>query len=202
MSRYCLGKDEPNGKWKHARSNQIDAKLIGALRAPHGEFRFFGIRIWKAGTRYIGNGWLPLKEVPDSADCERTFEHECGVVQLINVLTKEEGRLVLYLDGYPMLEAAMGRVSIVFADAVDEPTAKITFKGRGTRFGELHDFERQAVQLTFKNREQLKRYLVAIKIDEHGAKNAPSKTPTPQESAADSSLWPFAAGVLLGAALD
>lgn len=138
--------------------------------------------------------------VPDDVEAARVFKYRCGLIKAINVLSGSKSTVTMYLDGFHNIILDVGDTEFKFDSQLENgPVAEIIFQGYCTRRGKMSYRETIFVFLIFKDQAQMKEFVVATTI----APDPEQEIKYHSYSSPDggSSLWPFAVGVLLGAAI-
>lgn len=172
------------------------------------EKRILGFVVRKAGTKKLTEyGHVSTYDgdvVPDDVEAMRKFKHRCGLIKTINVFSGEKSMMTIYLDGFPNVILDVGNTQFKFDPQLENgPTAEITYRGLCTRYGQMSQGRKDMfATLVFKNQEQMKEFVVATTTTPDPKEKIQYRSSSPgYHNSSSSSLWPLAAGVLLGVAI-
>ena len=198
-----------DSKWGDPRDCQIKAEFSGrqTKEVDVPEKRILGFLVREAGKeKVVIHGYFSTEKndvIPDDLEAQRKFKHRCGLIKAINVFSGSKSRMTMYLDGFPNVVLDVANTKFEFDPQLEDgPVAEITYGGFCTRRGEMKYGRRDSfVSLIFKNQDQMKEFVVATTTTPDPEQGATSRSSGHNSSNSDSSLWPLAAGIVLGVAM-
>ena len=198
-----------DSKWGDPRDCQIDASATGdyVKEVEVSEMRIFGFVVREAGKRKVtvyGDFSTHKGDVvPDDVEAHRKFKHRCGLIKAINVFSGSKSTVTMYLDGFPNVILDAGNTEFKFDPQLDSgPVAEIVYRGHCTRRGSM-SYGRTDIfaSLIFKDQNQMREFVVATTTAPDPEQKTVYRSSGYCSSDSGSSLWPLAAGVLLGVAI-
>ncbi|MDO8496026.1 MAG: hypothetical protein Q7S43_01070 [bacterium] len=198
-----------DSKWGDPRDCQVEASFSGEyikeVEVP--EKRVLGFIVRDAGRKKVTTyGNLSTDKgdiVPDDVEAHRKFKYRCGLIKAINVFSGSKSTVTMYLDGFPNVILDVGNTEFKFDPQLENgPVAEIIYRGHCTRRGKmLYGRNDTFASLIFKDQNQMKEFIVATTTTPDPEQKTVYRSSGHRSSDSGSSLWPLAAGVLLGVAI-
>lgn len=195
-----------DSKWGDPRDCQIEASFSGGytkeVEVP--EKRILGFTVREAGKKKVtvyGNFSTDEGDiVPDDVGAHRKFKYRCGLIKAINVFSGSKSKVTMYLDGFPNVILDVGNTEFKFDPQLENgPVAEIVYRGHCTRRGKMEYGRTDTfASLIFKDQSQMKEFVVATTTTPDPEQKTVYRSSGYRSSDSSSSLWPLAAGVLLG----
>ncbi len=195
-----------DSKWGDPRDCQVEASFSGEyvkeVEVP--ERRVLGFLVRDARRKKVtAYGDISTDKgdiVPDDVEAHRKFQYRCGLIKAINVFSASESTVTMYLDGFPNVFLDVGDTEFRFDPQLENgPVTEITYQGHCTRRGKMPHGRRDIfASLIFKDQNQMKEFVVATTTTPDPKTETVYRSSGYRSSNMGSSLWPLAAGVLLG----
>lgn len=193
--------------WGNPYDCQTDVSLIGGsytkkVEVP--EKRVFGFVVRKSSKKDVRVHLNEGDMVPDDVEARRNFKYRCGLIKVINVFFGNESTMTIYLDGFRNIILDVRNTEFKFDPQLENgPVAEIFFQELCTRRGEISEggTETFFAFLIFKDQDQMREFVVATTTTPDPEQKMVYHSSSYRNSRGSSSLWPLAAGVLLGVAI-
>lgn len=176
MLQYILEKREEDmgihvthPTWGSNREDQLRAEWseeVLVVTKPARRFLSFQVSAEETGRqRVLRSTEDGARTVADNVCAVRYFKHVCGLVKAI-LMPGPKPYYVLHLDGHNVSDVACDTVTLAFAEDVADlddgrPVAEVVYVGTGGRHENLYDQGCLGVTLTFRDRDQVDRYIIS-----------------------------------------
>ncbi|OGY91076.1 MAG: hypothetical protein A3B31_01485 [Candidatus Komeilibacteria bacterium RIFCSPLOWO2_01_FULL_53_11] len=200
-----------NSKWGDPREHQVEAFTTGRYKKEVDvpEKRFLGMVVRRAGKETV-EAWgthstLDGAVFPDDVEVTRKFKHRCGLIKAVNVLSGSKSTMTLYLDGFHNVILGVENTEFKFDPQLENgPVADILYEEDCTRRGKMKSGRQDVfAAMIFKDQNQMREFVIATTTAPDPEQKTEYHARHVHHGSSDSvsSVWPLAAGVLLGVAI-